>query len=220
MTVAQYYTKFGTMPGPGTRVKVVKQTSYKKIGVLYTHGTVVKNAYGAYGKIIVDLDGVSNSYSGNGHFYFKPYELELINEDEDKNVEEYTMPNVINYRNVARIRFVDDGANIYSYANFEPDLKAGDLCVVMSAHHGMGLAKVVEILEQNDIETPREVIAKVWTDQYDERVKVRKEVAELKAMMEDRAKQLQDIALYQMLAEKDSQMQDLLDRYQSLRKFM
>ena len=218
MTIAQYYSKFGTIPGPGTRVKVVKKSSYKKCNVLYEYGVVIRNAYGAYGKIIVKLDNKTNAYSGTGYFYFKPYELEIINEDED-NMEEETMSNVTNYLNIARVRFVDDsGSNTYAYANFESNLKAGDLCVVMSAHHGMGLARVVEIEDRHDIETPREVIARVDTEWYDERVKVRKQAAELKAMMQERAKQLQDIALYQMLAEKDTHMQDLLTRYESLPK--
>lgn len=91
--------------------------------------------------------------------------------------------------------------------------------MVKSLHHGYGLAIVTEILHQNDIQTPREIVAKVDTEAYDNREKSRKLAAELKAKMQERAKQLQDIALYQMLAKEDSEMQDLLNCYQNLPLF-
>jgi hypothetical protein len=53
---------------------------------------------------------------------------------------------------------------------------------------------------------------------FDYRVSVRKQAAELKAKMQERAKQLQDIALYQMLAKEDSEMMELLGQFQSLPK--
>ena len=86
----------------------------------------------------------------------------------------------------------------------------------MSEKHGMGLATVIEIVDRNDIETQREVVAKVYTGGYDSRVALRAKVAELKAKMQERAKKLQDVALYQMLAKEDTEMAALLQEYQSL----
>lgn len=45
---------------------------------------------------------------------------------------------------------------------------------------------------------------------------MRNKAAELKAKMEARAKQLQDIALYKMLAENDPDMAELLNEYQAI----
>jgi hypothetical protein len=155
-----------------------------------------------------------------GYFYFKPRELSIVTDVNTDILEDNTMQNVVNYFNVARIQYLDNNtpSNHY-YANFEPSLAVGNLCVVKSLHHGLGLAKVVEILNQNDIPTPREIVAKVDTQNYDFRVAARKDAAELKAKMHERAKQLQDIALYQMLAKEDTEMQDLLNRYQNLPLF-
>lgn len=214
MTAADCYQMFKQ----GSRVKVIKKTSnYKRYNLVGEFGTVVKNQYGQYGKIVVDLDNMRNSYGASGHFYFKPHELSLVNENENDILEENNMQNVINYYNIAKIQYLDSNKpSEYNYANFEQDLRVGDLCVVASAHHGFGLGRVTEIIEQNDIETCREIVAKVDTEYYDHRVTSRKNAAEMKAKMQERAKQLQDIALYQMLAEKDPEMQELLNRYQNL----
>jgi tRNA A37 N6-isopentenylltransferase MiaA len=47
---------------------------------------------------------------------------------------------------------------------------------------------------------------------------MRAKAVELKAKMEARAKQLQDIALYQMLAKDDPDMAELLKEYQDIPK--
>lgn len=171
-----------------------------------------------YEKIAVKLDNKLNELSATGDFFFKPRELIILDKN-DNVMEENNMSAITNYLNIAKIQYVDGSKpSSYSYANFDASLAVGDLCVIQSAHHGLGLAKVTEIVDRNDIEVIREVVAKVYLDDFTERVKIRNQAAQLKAMMEARAKQLQDIALYQMLAKEDSEMQDLLNRYQSLPK--
>lgn len=211
MTADEIHTMFKA----GSRVEVVRCNSYKKYNYKGKMGTVIRNAYSTYGKILVDLDTESNPYGAMGYFYFKPYELSLVNENDI--LEENNMQNVINYYNIAKVKYLDsDKPSSYSYANFDTTLVEGDLCVVASAHHGLGLARVTEIIHENNIQTPREIVARVDTTDYDFRVESRKNAAELKAKMQERAKQLQDVALYQMLAEKDPEMMELLNRYQSL----
>lgn len=204
----------------GVRVEVVGRSSYKKYDYRGKIGTVVKNNYDMYGKILVKLDLIRNPYGASGNFYFKPYELSLVNESNNEILEDNIMQNVVNYFNIARIQYlVNRTPSNHYYANFDHSLAVGNLCVVKSLHHGLGLAKVVEILNQNDIPTPREIVARVDTQDYDFRVAARKDAAELKGKMQERAKQLQDIALYQMLAKEDTEMQELLNRYQNLPLF-
>ena len=203
----------------GTRVRVIKQHKYMSNKLVGKVGSVVSN-YGS--EIRVDLDGMCNKYAASGSYYFKPSELEIITDDKacDNDVKESeNMANITNYFNAVKIKFVGDSSpcNLV-YANFEPDLKVDDLCVVKPAHHGLALARVTEILEGTSYETSREIVAKVFTEEYDARVANRAKVAEIKAKMQERAKQLQDIALYQMLAEKDPEMMDLLVKYNGLPK--
>lgn len=199
----------------GMRVRVIKQHKYLNTKLIGKLGTV-KSGYGT--EVTVMIDGVMNSYSGSGHFYFKPSELEIVDEN-DNNMEENTnMPNITNYLNAVKIQYIDNIApSGYIYANFEPNIEVGDLCVIKSGHHGLGLARVTEVIDRNDFEvSTREVVAKVDTRDYDERVANRAKAAEIMDKMKERAKKLQDIALYQMLAKDDPEMLALLESYQAL----
>ena len=174
MTFAQNYAMFK----PGTRVAVIRCSSYKKYNLKGQLGTVVRNGYDQYGKITVDMDTESNPRASMGYFYFKPYELSLVNDDNNDILEENNMQNVVNYVNIAKIQYLDSAnPSSFSYANFDVSLKKGDLCVVKSLNHGLGLANVVDIIEQNDIQTCREIVAKVDTQDYDFRVAARKDAA-------------------------------------------
>jgi hypothetical protein len=202
----------------GSRIVVANNRySYKNKNLIGKFGTVIENQYGQYGKIIVNLDDEYNLRATGGRFYFKPSELSLVNDSASDIEEDNTMQNITNYVNITKMRFIDgNNSSTYDYANFDPELKEGDLCVVKSAHHGLGIAKVVEFVDQNDIQTQREIVAKVDTTAYDARVANRAKAAELKAKMKERAKQLQDIALYQMLAKDDADMMALLAEYQAI----
>lgn len=165
----------------------------------------------------VVLDDIKNHRSVFGAFYFGSRQVKVINDD----MEDTTMviSNIKNYLNVVRVRFRGEAKPCnHLYANFEPDLNVGDLVVVKPAHHDITVAKVEEIIEGDNLEVQREIVAKVNTEAYDNRVAVRKQAAELKAKMEERAKQLQDVALYKMLAENDPAMMELLNEYQALTK--
>ena len=209
----------------GMRVQVQNQNSYKSKKIAnnlrYACGTV-SSVDRLYGKIAVRIDDMVNELSAAGVFYFKPRELTIAHDDKII-MEEKTMAtnvsNITNYLNAIKIKYVGDvNPCSYIFASFEPELKVGDLVVVKPAHHNIALARVEEILEGTNYETTREVISKVDTSAYNERVKVRNKAAELKAEMEKRAKQLQDIALYQMLAKDDPALMELLNQYQALTK--
>ena len=128
------------------------------------------------------------------------------------------MQKITNYLNVAVVQFLKDDVafRTFDYANYMPDLAVGDICVVMSKSHGMGLAEVVAIKERTECDLYREIVAKVDTSDYDLRVERRKQAAELKNKMQERAKQLQDLVLYQTLAKEDPNMAQLLKDYLAL----
>ena len=113
----------------GMRVRIIKQHKYKSTKLIGKLGTV-KSGYGT--EVSVMIDGVFNSYSGSGHFYFKPSELEIIDEF-DNNMEENTnMPNITNYLNAVKIQYIDNIApSGYIYANFDLILK-WEICVLLS----------------------------------------------------------------------------------------
>ena len=213
-------SKVYTNPLVGLRAKVIGPGHYggKCEGMC---GTI--RAVWSQTNVAVELDFATNKNSSRGYFYFTISELEITNNNEktataaDKG--ENKMQKMSNYLNVAVVQFLNDNKAFatYEYANYEKDLSAGDLVVVMSAHHGMGLAEVVEIKEHTDNDLYREIVSKVDTFDFDNRVVQRKMAAELKAKMQERAKQLQDLVLYQTLAKEDPEMAKMLQDYMALK---
>lgn len=204
----------------GTRVRVKARNKYHSEDVYGEIGTIRKISGNSLG---VKLDNRYNSRSGIGVYWFTIAEVDHV-ENDNENMEEKSMPKITNYLNVAKLKYIsynNVGAEIIRcVANFDDTLQIGDVCAVNDNIHGMHLAMVIDILPHiNDTnEFASEVIAKINTTAYDNRVAARKKTAELKAKMAERAKQLQDIALYQMLAKDDPDMAALLKEYQNIPK--
>ena len=166
--------------------------------------------------VSVRLDGLRNGASNYGVFYFT--RDDLVHEKAKVNKEDKNMQKMTNYVNIAEVQFLDDKVafRTFEYANYDPDIKPGDLCVVMSAHHGMGLAEVIDIKQTATEDLYREIVCKVDTSVYEARVELRKKAAELKQRMQERAKKLQDIVLYQTLAKEDAEMAQMLQEFKEL----
>lgn len=173
----------------------------------------------------VDLDLEVNEGSKYGYFYFKTAELAIV-DNKDKKAEtaeeekgENKMEKMTNYVNVAEVQFLNDtGFRTIECANYDPLLAVGDLCVVMTKRHGMGLAQVEAIKERTDADLFREVVTGLDTSAYDDRVAKRQKAAELKVRMQERAQQLQDVVLYQTLAKEDPEMAAMLQEFMALGK--
>lgn len=196
----------------GDRVEIIRKPSkYKKLPVGATG--IVTNVY-CPTSIRVKVDGIENITSKYGDFYLDAKELKYINNE--SNNEGRTTIMTGNYR-VANVQFIE-GNNLelkYHYACYDPSIVEGDICVVKSAHHGLGIAKVAGFVNTTE-ELTREIVCKCDFSDYNKRVENRKRMAELKDLMTARAKQLQDIALFQMLSERDPEMASMLADYQRL----
>lgn len=195
----------------GDRVELVRKSSkYKRIPVGSTG--IVMNVY-SQSSIRVRLDEYTNITSKYGDYYFDHKELKRIN-TESNNEGSTIMTG--NYR-AAEVQFIE-GNNTdckYVYACYDPSIVEGDICVVKSAHHGLGIARVAGFICTTE-ELTREIVCTCDFSDYNKRVENRKRMAELKDLMTARAKQLQDIALFQMLSEKDSDMASMLAEYHKL----
>lgn len=209
-----------TDPLVGCRVRIIGPGYYRGRCVDQT-GTV-RAVYGP-NNIAVDIDFMVNKNSTHGYFYFKTSELEVLTKEninkataEEKG--ETTMTKLTNYLNVAKVQFLnsDTPFRAIECANYIPELAINDLCVVQTASHGMALAEVIGIEDKPEQELRREIVSRVDTFDYDLRVEQRKQAAELKAKMQERAKQLQDIVLYQTLAKEDPEMAQMLKAFMAL----
>lgn len=188
----------------GDRVEVISD-NYKGRTAGMT-GTVRSNYEN---NIAVNIDGLTNSRSSYGCFYYTNKQLKMLEGD------------VImegNYR-IAHVQFLE-GSNTdktYHYALYEGTLAwEGDICVVKSAHHGFGLARIIEITPKTDEAITREIICRADFTAYEDRVAQRKRKAELMTEMKKRAAAVQELMIYKNLAASDPAMAELLKEYENL----
>ena len=187
----------------GDVVKVLDVNRYKEIHVGAVG--VVRDTYEE--RVTVTFDGIHNPRSSYDCFYFNQKQLKFYGGD--KIMEG-------NYR-IATIMFLDEEREkTYRYALYNEDVVPGDICVVKSAHHGMGIARIVDIEPKTDEKIAREIVCKCDFSLYETREERRKRRESLKNKMAKRAAELQEIALYQMMANNDPTMGDMLREFEEL----
>ena len=104
----------------------------------------------------------------------------------------------------------------YTYAAYE-DYAEGDYVVVHIGHHAMAIAKVKAMGNEDDkVEYGREIICKIDMTAYNARKPRAKRKAELKSRMEAKVKELQETAIFEMLAEKDEELAKMLKELKEL----
>lgn len=220
----------------GDRVEVAHYpTKYNGMSLFGQVGTV-RSVYGY--SIAVELDNIKNPKSARNVFYFGPTHLLPLDLDDftaavrtyaDRDVEqtkeiyekmkEEEIPMLKNYK-VAGIKF-QNGSNsdkTYPYALYDEDIVIGDTVVVQTGHHGMSIAEICSIGEQGKdaVSCGREIVCKVDLTAFQERRAKAKRAAELKKQMDEMTEELQAIAVFEMLAEKNPAMKKLLDEFKSL----
>lgn len=124
-----------------------------------------------------------------------------------------------NYR-IAIVNFLK-GSNTtkgYSFALFDWSIMVDDI-VLCDTSVGYQVAKVIDIVEQldyNGADVTKEIICKVDFTNFQKRIEERKRKVELKAKMDAMVKDDKELMLYQMLAEKNPVMKEMLDEYTNI----
>ena len=112
----------------------------------------------------------------------------------------------------------------YYYAIYDDDRKyyPGDSVIVSGAASGM-VQKIKEIVDPEEAakrmgnkSITAEVIAYVDTSAYEERVAKRKEAVELKKKMDQVIKQMDESNKYEMYAERNPELKEMLETYKKL----
>ena len=192
------------------KVKVVASPKYgaKYIGKL---GVIENTSCGntAFG---VRIAGCENPKSSVGLFWFAEEELEFIEREENVMLSQNE-----NFK-VAGVKF-PEGTNKdkeYFYALFD-DYFVGDLVVVQTGHHGLALAEISSIgwTDKERVKCSREIITRVDMTAFLDRQEKRKALVQLKKDMDKKVKELQETALYELLAEKDPALALMLEQYKT-----
>ena len=115
----------------------------------------------------------------------------------------------------------------YLFACYEKDVAVGDI-VVVDTRYGFQLVTVTKVLNDTPEQVVRftkemkknlkEVVCKVNTEEFTARKEKAEKRAELKAEMDKRVKELQASAIYEMLAEKDDSLKQMLQQYKDLKE--
>ena len=183
--------------------------SYGKIG------TVVKCWHSSYNNnnyVEVKLD------NGSTHNY---NELSLITIDTNKQNNIIKGDNKMitgNYR-IAMVKFVQ-GTNTtkeYAFALFDEYVDV-DNYVLCDTANGYGVAKVVEIIakDEYDGDVTKEIICGLNFVDFEQRKKNREEAKKLKSEMDKKMNEMQELALYEMMAEKSPELKEMLEAYKGL----
>lgn len=163
----------------------------------------------------VVVEGERNPFSKDGGFWFPMQDLEFLDEETTIKEEKAMLPGY----QTAAVQFVD-GVNrekTYFYALYDPTIVPGDMVVVSTGHHGLALAQVSYIGGPSTYVTNnREIVCRVDLSAWEERKELAKTMQQLKAEMDERVKQYQAMALYELAAEKDPGLKELLDRFKTL----
>lgn len=121
---------------------------------------------------------------------------------------------------IAAVRFIAGWNKKLYHFYTDIDLNAGDI-VVTDTVCGLQLAKVENMVDSVDSIgfTPTKwIVDKVDLSKHEQRKQREERLCELKAALKKRAKELEKDFLYQMLAEKDATMRELLNEYQTLQE--
>ena len=124
-----------------------------------------------------------------------------------------------NYR-VAMVKFVQ-GTNTtkeYAFALFEDYTNVNEY-VLCDTAYGYSVGKIVEIISKDEYEgteITKEIICGVYFDNFEQRKKNREEAKKLKSEMDKKMKEMQELALYEMMAEKSPELKEMLEQYKGL----
>ena len=175
------------------------------------YGRVIEMWYGIIDECIkvefVAQDGFSYVYRAD--------ELERIMEEEEQ------MAKLTGYKQVAEI--IQIGKSYY-YAIYDDGRKycPGDKVIVSGAANGIiqTIEKIIDpetaVNRMGNKNITAEVIAYVDTSAYEERVAKRKEAEELKKKMDQVIKQMEENNKYEMYAEKNPELKEMLNAYKEL----
>lgn len=193
----------------GIKVRILPYSEYK--GRFTGYVGTVERITSLCSSIGIRFENETNTASTYGVFWFSEKHLEIIEMEN-----EFMNENFV----VAGIKFLD-GTNIdreYAYALYDENIAVGDIVAVKTGHHGFALAEIASIgnFPHSAVQCGREVIDRVDFTAYAERKEKAKRLRALRVEMDEKVKQLQQTALYELLAEKDPTLKAMLEEYKSL----
>lgn len=192
----------------GDRVQVISYCqSHEKIG------TVVKcwrNECNNNNYVEVKLDnGTTHNYN----------ELSLIFVNKQNNIIKGDNEMITGNYRIAMVKFVQGTNTVkgYAFALFDNDIKVDDT-VLCDTVNGYNVATVIDIVakDEYDGDVTKEIVCSVDFTNFEQRKKNREEAKKLKSEMDKKMKEMQELALYEVMAEKSPELKEMLEAYKGL----
>ena len=204
--------------------KVLNRKSKKYFNLYRTKGTI-RSIYES--NIAVEIYNVKNKDSTFGYFYLKFEELDIQTDDNEKENNMNTNMNTYDsnaYKGkfrIALIQFLDGSKCEIHYRVYDDgfEYKEGDLVVVSPAHHDMTIARIKKIYDSDSYfsaDANREVVCPIDISKYQERNNKAEEIVKLKREMDKKVKELQGVALYEVMAQHSPELRDMLIQFKEL----
>jgi hypothetical protein len=157
---------------------------------------------------------------------FKPSSLKLLHSGENIHNQKGEDNMLMGHYQVYKIKFIE-GTNVnreYHYACYDDSICIDDYVVVKSANHGFGIARVVDMVVGDQVTQTmrdycnegREIVSRFDMCSYEERVAKRKQAKQLKADMNKKMKEMQELAMFEMMAKENPELKEMLDAYKEL----
>ena len=159
-----------------------------------------------------------------GTFDYNPRSLKPLNEKDEQNninnnINEGDNTMIGNYY-VAMVKFIQ-GTNTtkeYAFALFDTNIVIDDY-VLCDTQNGYGVAKVIKIMPKSEYEgvkITREIICKVDFADFEKRKENRAKAIKLKTDMDKKIKEMQELAIFEMMAKESPELKEMLDTYKDL----
>lgn len=203
----------------GDKVLIIsKRSKYRGCEAIIARTFLYRNQVGVYPIGYEDIYHPAKSKSKYDHYLTLVYDsVQKISDKEGENI----MAKLTGYKQVATIKM---GGSVYYYAIFDDGRVycPGDKVIVSGAASGT-VHIISEIIDAEEATNrmgkkniTAEVIGYVDTSAYEERVAKRKEAEELKKKMDQVIKQMEENNKYEMYAEKNPELKEMLNAYKEL----
>ena len=115
-----------------------------------------------------------------------------------------------------KVEYPNYGSKTYNFLTDISDIKKGDMVVVETTTGSLSIVNVIEVEEGITYPAKRWIVDKIYLDAHKLRIAKTKQLAEVKKKLDAKKKELQDIAICEMLAEKDPEFREILAEYKAL----
>ena len=225
--IARIYCDYEEYQNQRVKVTYTEKRKYREENIVGRYGQVIKTTSGS---IAVWIDGMCNTASSNGLYWFKRSELDIIRDESEDN-------KMTGFSKVAIVNLVDDyNKKDYGFALYDEDINEivkydanHPLYLIVNArgkdNRVLGILKEIKTVEEYGKGVTAQVVGVVNMNAYNTRIDEenrQKEIAKQKASIEKELRseieKMNNIALYEKMAKEHPENPRLAELVNALKE--